>query len=264
VEGVHFRADTAPALIGRKALARCLSDIAAMAGTPAHALITLGLESGYDAARVEAVYSGLTELARRHGVGVVGGETTTVPQGMWLNIALLGWVEPGRCPRRSGAQPGDAVFVTGTLGGSLVSGHHLTFEPRLAEARWLAGQCEVHAMIDLSDGLAGDLGHVLRASGVGAELRAAAIPLSRAAREAAARGGRSALEAAMGDGEDFELLFTVPARDAVPLLDAWRTRFESVRLSCIGKITPERGLRIRDRHGLRPLEAHGYTHFQVS
>jgi thiamine-monophosphate kinase len=168
------------------------------------------------------------------------------------------------CLLRSGAKVGDAVFVTGELGGSLASGRHLEVEPRLEEGRWLAAQGGVHAMIDVSDGLAGDLQHVLRASGVGAELLGRAIPIRRAARIAAKAGGRPALAAALGDGEDFELLFTVAAPRAVSLLDAWKERFPAVRLTCIGKVLAEPGLVLRDEGHARRITAHGYVHFQES
>ena len=163
---------------------------------------------------------------------------------------------------RSGAKPGDAIFVTGELGGSL-SGKHLEFEPRLAEARWLAEHFSIHAMIDLSDGLAGDLRHVLKASRAGAELLRTAIPVSRSAKLRAKESfsAKPPFVAALTDGEDFELLFTVAGRDAVPLLDAWRTKFQKLALTCIGKITAGEGVAIRDNHGARPLTAHGYEHF---
>ena len=262
VEGMHFTATTPPEKIGRKALARCLSDIAAMAGTPVAAVITLGLPPGFDAERVERIYQGLNELARRHGVAIVGGETTTNPGQILISIALVGTAEKGRCPRRSGAQAGDAIFVTGELGGSLEE-KHLEFEPRLVEARWLAAHFAIRAMIDLSDGLAGDLRHVLRASQVGAELSSSSIPVSRAARLRAQQDSshKPPLLAALTDGEDFELLFTVAAGDAVRLLDGWKAQFPGTRLSCIGKIVAGTGLRIRDPQGVRELSAGGYTHF---
>lgn len=265
VEGIHFTPETPPEKIGHKALARCLSDIAAMGGTPNSALVTLALPRQFDTARVERIYAGLNATAQRHGVAVVGGETTTNPERMLLSIALLGTVDRTRCFLRSSAKAGDAIFVTGELGGSLAS-RHLDFEPRLAEARWLGEHFELHAMIDLSDGLAGDLRHVLHASQVGAELLSTAIPVSRDAK-AQARTESSAkppLLAALSDGEDFELLFTLPARQAVTLHDAWKQRFPDLRLSCIGKITAEPGLHLRDHQGLRPLTAHGYTHFAQS
>jgi thiamine-monophosphate kinase len=262
VEGVHFLPETPPEKVGRKALARALSDIAAMAGTPTTALVTLGLPREFAAERIEAIYAGLSECARQYGVAIAGGETTTNPGGLLLSIALLGWVARDKCLRRSGAQPSDALFVTGELGGSL-AGRHLDFEPRLAEARWLAEHSRVHAMIDLSDGLASDLRHLLAASGVGAELRGASIPISRAARLAHRSAGsrKPPLLAALTDGEDFELLFTVAARAAVPLLDAWQKQFPNVSLKCIGRITADRRILLRDHEGLKPFPEHGYVHF---
>ena len=261
VEGIHFTKATPPEKIGRKALARCLSDIAAMAGTPQHALVTIGLPRDFDAAFVEKIYAGLNEIAHEHGVAIVGGETTTNPV-ILINIALLGHAPRGKCVLRSGAEVGDAIFVTGELGGSH-AGRHLDFEPRLAEARWLADNFPPHAMIDLSDGLAGDLKHILTASKVGAELLTTAIPASRAAKLKGKSGdaAKPALLAALTDGEDFELLFTVAAKDAVPLLDAWKKQFPETKLTCIGKITAGSGLSLRDARGVRPFTGHGYVHF---
>ena len=262
VEGIHFRPETPPEKIGHKALARCLSDIAAMAGTPTAALVTLALPGSFDADFVAGIYNGMSALARRYEVAIVGGETTTNPERMLISIALLGSVPRGKGILRSGAEVGDAIFVSGELGGSLAS-RHLEFEPRLAEARWLAQNFSLHAMLDISDGLAGDLRHILKASRVGAELLATAIPISPQARRAAKTEGaaKPPLLAALTDGEDFELLFTVASRDAVPLLDAWRKQFPKLPLSCIGKITSGEGITIRDKDGARPLTAHGYVHF---
>ena len=267
VEGIHFTAGTSPEKIGHKALARCLSDLAAMAGTPTAALITLGLPREFDPSFIKAIYRGMKPLAERHGVAIVGGETTTNPDRLLISISAIGTVEKGKCPRRSGAQAGDAIFVTGEMGGSL-AGKHLEFEPRLREARWLADRFAIHAMMDISDGLAGDLRHILHASHVGAELLARAIPISRAARKPGASGelapssAKPPLLAALTDGEDFELLFTVASRDAVTLLDAWKKEFPKLRLSCVGKILAEPGLRIRDARGVRSLNAEGYVHFK--
>jgi thiamine-monophosphate kinase len=262
VEGIHFAPDIPPEKIGRKALARCLSDIAAMGGTPDSTLVTLALPRDFDPAFVEKIYAGMGELARRYETAIVGGETTTNLGGILISIAMLGHVPRGKCILRSGASPGDAIYVTGELGGSR-AGRHLDFEPRLAEARWLTANFTIHAMIDISDGLAGDLRHILRASGVGAELLATAIPISRIARATSKAEGaaKPPLLAALTDGEDFELLFTVAGKDAVPLLDEWKKQFPGVKLSCIGKITAGEGIAIRDKQGLRPLAAHGYTHF---
>lgn len=262
VEGVHFTPDTEPERVGHKALARCLSDIAAMAGTPGQALVTLGLPTQFDPARVERIYNGMLALARRHEVTIVGGETTTNPDRILISIALLGTVPRGKAILRSGAEPGDAIFVTGELGGSR-AGKHLDFEPRVTEAQWLTRHFALHAMMDISDGLAGDLPHLLKASRAGAELLTAAIPISRDARVASRENSSTTpMVAALTDGEDFELLFTVASRDAVPLVDRWRAHFPGLRLSCIGKITTNQGITLRDKQGVRPLTAHGYTHFQ--
>jgi thiamine-monophosphate kinase len=262
VEGVHFTAAAPPEKIGHKALGRCLSDIAAMAGTPTAAVVTIGLPRDFKAEPVEGIYAGMNALARRHEVAIVGGETTTNPGGVFISVALLGWAPRGKAVLRSGAEAGDAIFVTGELGGSL-AGKHLEFEPRLAEARWLAQHFAPHAMLDVSDGLAGDLRHILNASRVGAELLGTSIPISRETRLAAKAGSaaKPALLAALTDGEDFELLFTVASRHAVPLLDAWRKQFPKLALTCIGKITAGEGITIRDKNGARPLTAHGYDHF---
>jgi thiamine-monophosphate kinase len=266
VEGFHFRRETPPEKIGRKALARGLSDIAAMAGTPTAALVTIALPENFDAEFVAKIYGGLNSLAEKFGVAIVGGETTTNPVGILISIALLGTVARGKQILRSGAKVGDAIFVTGELGGSLAE-KHLEFEPRLAEARWLAENFSIHAMIDLSDGLAGDLPHVLKASGVGAELLKSAIPVSRAAKLAEKRLAgtlappKSAFAAALTDGEDFELLFTVASKDAVKLLDVWKKEFPKLKLSCIGKIVSGDGILIRDKSGSHKLNAHGYAHF---
>ena len=180
-----------------------------------------------------------------------------------ISIALLGTVPRGKQILRAGAKAGDAIFVTGELGGSL-AGKHLDFEPRLAEARWLAEHFPIHAMIDLSDGLAGDLRHILKASGVGAEIveiRRAGFARGQIAGEGESSTAKPAFAAALTDGEDFELLFTVASKDAVKLLDAWKKKFPKLKLSCIGKIVAGDGILIRDKSGSHKLNAHGYVHF---
>lgn len=262
VEGIHFKSDATPEKIGHKALARCLSDIAAMAGTPTAALITIALPKTFDAAFIEAIYSGINNIARKHDVAIAGGETTTNPERILISVAMIGLAPRGKAVLRSGAEAGDAIFVTGELGGSLAS-RHLEFEPRLAEARWLTEHFAIHAMIDLSDGLAGDLRHILKASRVGAELLTTSIPISRAAKLAskAESSAKPPLLAALTDGEDFELLFTIASKDAIPVLDAWKKQFPEIALTCIGKITKGEGITLRDKTGARRLSAHGYEHF---
>ncbi len=262
VEGIHFSNETPPEKIGRKALARCLSDVAAMAGTPNAALVTIALPNKFSPEFVEQVYVGINALAEQYGVAIVGGETTTNPERVLISISLMGFVPRGKAVMRSTAKVGDAIFVTGELGGSL-AGKHLDFSPRLAEASWLAENFSMHAMMDLSDGLAGDLPHILRASDVGAELLKSAVPISRAAKDNAKRGdaAKPAFVAALTDGEDFELLFTVASKSAVPVVDAWKKKFPDVKLSCIGRIIAGEGIRLRDKTGIRPFTAHGYVHF---
>jgi len=262
VEGVHFTKETPPEKIGHKALARCLSDIAAMAGTPTAALVTIALPKDYEPSFLEKVYDGMNVLAKQHGVAIVGGETTTYPERMLISISLIGTVARGKALLRSGAKVGDAILVTGELGGS-IEGKHLDFEPRLAEARWLAEHFSIHAMMDISDGLAGDLRHILKTSGVGGELLKRAVPISKAARAKARTGdaAKPAFIAALTDGEDFELLFTVSGKDAASLIDPWKKQFPDLKLSCIGKIVAGEGIKIRDEHGLRPFNANGYVHF---
>lgn len=269
VEGIHFTRETPPEKVGRKALARCLSDIAAMAGTPVAALVTVALPADFEAEFVTRIYDGLAALAQKHGVAVVGGETTANPGRILISVSLLGTVERGRQILRSGAKAGDAIFVTGELGGSL-AGKHLDFEPRIAEARWLAKHFQIHAMLDVSDGLAGDLRHLLKAGGVGAEILKPALPVSREAKlrargaDGESGGGslhKPAALAALTDGEDFELLFTVAGKDAVKLLDAWKKQFPRLKLSCIGRIVAGEGILIRDKTGSHKLNVQGYEHF---
>ena len=262
VEGIHFHATTEPEKIGRKALARCLSDFAAMAGTPTAAVVTLALPKDFDAGFLKKIYEGINRLAEVHGVAIVGGETTTNPERTLISISMVGTVAKAKCILRAGAKAGDAIFVSGELGGSL-SAKHFDFEPRLIESRWLAENFSIHSMIDVSDGLAGDLRHLLHAGQVGAELLSSAIPISRDAKlqARAESSAKPPLLAALTDGEDFELLFTIASRDAVQLVDEWKKQFPKVRLSCIGKITKNLGLQLREEKGVRTLSAHGYVHF---
>ena len=262
VEGIHFTQEMSPEKIGHKALARNLSDIAAMAGMPNAAIVTIGLPKKFDPEFVAKIYDGLNLLAKKFGVAIVGGETTMNPERIFISITLLGTVARGKQILRSGAKIGDAIFVTDELGGSLVE-KHSNFEPRIAEANWLAEHFQIHAMIDLSDGLAGDLRHILKASGVGAELLKSAIPVSREAKLAAKKSSavKPAFVAALTDGEDFELLFTVASKNAVKLLDAWKKKFPKLKLNCVGKIVAGEGITIRDKNGSHKLNAHGYVHF---
>ncbi|MBL67243.1 MAG: thiamine-phosphate kinase [Verrucomicrobiales bacterium] len=261
VEGIHFTADTRPELIGRKAIARPLSDIAAMSGYPTHALITLGLPKIFDEARLAAIYQGAQEMAAQHDTFIVGGETTRTSE-LLISVSLIGRCDPATVITRAGSQTGDAIFVTGELGGSL-AGKHLDFMPRLQESHWLSGRFDIHAMIDLSDGLATDLHHLLNDQ-IGAELLTTAIPISKAAKEysRANPSGKTPLLAALTDGEDYELLFTLPAKQAVSLHDEWKQSFRELPLKCIGKITRKPGISLRDENGAHSLNVKGYDHLK--
>jgi thiamine-monophosphate kinase len=245
VEGVHFLPAARPELVGRKAVARVVSDIAAMGGVPRAAVITLALPPTCKVSWVEKLYAGMDKLARLYDFSLVGGETTRSPgknAPVLINVAMTGEVEPKRLVPRSGAKVGDALFVTGSLGGSL-AGRHLSFTPRLPEARWLTEFFTPRAMMDLSDGLAQDLPRLASASGVGYEIDLTQVPRQRGC----------TVEQALSDGEDYELLFALPARQQEALIMAWKKAFPRVRLSLIGQV--------REAGVSTPL-AGGYEHFR--
>lgn len=249
VEDVHFRRGHPPERVGWKALARAISDIAASGGRPDAALITVAAPGDLEAAWLEGVYAGLRRVARRFDVSIVGGETARSPAGIFLSVALTGWVKAGRYVGRSGGRAGDALFVTGRLGGSFgrdgtgADGRHLRFNPRLAEARWLTKHASVHAMMDLSDGLGADLPRLAAASGRGYALDLAALPRARGC----------SVEQALGDGEDYELLFAVSARDAETLPAKWAAKFPRLSLTRVGTLLADRNA--------RPALTPGYAHF---
>jgi thiamine-monophosphate kinase len=257
IEGVHFGPDTTGAAIGHKALGRVLSDLAAMGGEPLWILVDLVSPPTESVARIEAIYRGMARLAGRYGAAIVGGDTSS-GKVLEVHVFAVGRVPRGQAVLRSGARAGDLLYVTGALGGSLL-GHHLRFEPRLAEGQWLRDSGVVTAMMDISDGLATDLRRLAAASGTGAVLDAGCIPVSAAARRLKDKG--PSLEHALADGEDFELLFTVQRRKAESFEAAWR---KAIRLPCsrIGAMTAKSGIvELRDCQGSRELMLHGYEHF---
>jgi thiamine-monophosphate kinase len=233
LDGVHFdlRAIDA-ALAGRKALAVNLSDVAAMAGRPTAALVSLALPRAAGMALAERVMDGLIELAARHGVAIAGGDTNAWNGPFAINVAITGEPHARGSVTRAGARPGDQVLVTGALGGSIF-GRHLAFAPRIAEAALLHERYGLSAMIDVSDGLGSDLRHVMAASGCAARLTRAAIPVhADAARHA---DGLAPLAHALSDGEDFELCFTLPAAAAERLLRE-RPLGDAVAITRIGEV----------------------------
>ncbi len=247
IEGVHFlRTIMAPQEIGRKALACSISDIAAMGGIPTYAVVSTG--APYNTARsfLEDIGQGFNDLAKEYHVSLVGGDMTRSNR-LIINVALLGKVKKDQVIYRAGAKKGDCVFVTGSLGNSFKTRKHARFTPRVNEAQYLLEHARPNAMIDVSDGLAGDLGHILEQSGVGAVIRAMDIPLAKDAN----------LDQALHDGEDFELLFTVPAQKA----DALR-RCKKHRFFEIGTICSKPGIFLVDEKGRkRQIEPKGFEHF---
>jgi thiamine-monophosphate kinase len=244
IEGVHFAPDTPPAKIGWKALCRPLSDIAAMGGRPAHALVTLALNGQATLAFARGIYAGIGRAAADFGVRVVGGETARSPGPCFISVCVAGNVPRRRCVLRGGGRVGDRLYVTGRLGGSFRSGRHLNFRPRLEAGQWLAANFPIRAMMDLSDGLGADLPRLARASGTGFRLDRPSIPCARGC----------SVEQALGDGEDYELLFAIGRRAAVSLAARWRRKFPRELLTDIGELAAP-----GERTGLE--DARGYDHF---
>lgn len=225
VEGVHFVREADATQVGWKAVARVVSDFAAMGGFPERFLVTLALPGSMSLEWIENFYRGMGMCFERYGAVLVGGETCRVPQGSAavISVAATGRVERGNVVMRSGGKVGDAIWVTGELGGSL-AGKHLDFTPRLDQARWLVEYFKPTAMMDLSDGVARDLPRLAKASGCGFQLDLTAIPLSE----------NCNVKQALEDGEDFELLFTFP--EGLGLENEWQQKFPKLKLTKIGSL----------------------------
>jgi thiamine-monophosphate kinase len=262
MDGRHFRLDEAGAeAVGYKAMAVNLSDIAAMAGRPVSAVIAVALPKKNAVSIAHGLHAGLAKAAAPFGVGLVGGDTNAWDGPLVVTVTLIGETV-GRGPvRRSGARAGDLVFVTGPLGGSL-RGRHLAPNPRITEAIALNAAVPIHAMIDISDGLAADLGHILEESGgLGAILEESAIPIHPDAQELSRIDGRSALEHALSDGEDFELCLTVAPEGAEQILGHPPS---PSRLFPVGRIVEEGGLKLRSLDGeIRDLRMAGFDHLKA-
>jgi thiamine-monophosphate kinase len=271
IEGVHFSRRLHPAdAVGHRALARSLSDVAAMGGKPRFALISLALSKRADRAWVEEFYRGMFRLARRFGVTILGGDAAVTGSVLAADVTMLGEVARGRALLRSGARPGDAIYVAGTLGLSALGLRllrsrsnvrnsralraHLYPEPQCALGQFLSERRLASAAIDLSDGLSLDLSRLLKASGAGAQLWESHIP-----RPAVAAGQRAsaALSLALDGGEDYKLLFTVPASKASRL----PASYQGILLHEIGEVR-NRGMMIAGPNGIRPLVRAGYDHFR--
>lgn len=271
IEGVHFLRDRHPPdAIGHRALARSLSDVAAMGGKPRFALVSLALSQRVDRLWVERFYRGLFRLARRFGVVIVGGDTSLSAKVTMADVTVVGEVARGQALLRTGAKPGDAIYVAGTLGLAAaglrmlrsrlkrprpeVLHAHLYPEPQCRLGQFLSEKRLASAAIDLSDGLSLDLQRLLEASGVGAEVAEERIPVPSAAGPRA-----TALSLALHGGEDYKLLFTVPPSKVSRLPAA----FEGIRLYEVGRVCARgNGMLIEGRNGTRPLVSGGYDHFR--
>lgn len=260
MDGVDFRlGEHAAERIGRKALAVNLSDLAAMAAKPVAALVSLCLPRQGGEALAKAIYGGLLPLAAEFGCAIAGGDVNSWDGPLAINVTALGEVQPGREWQRSGAKPGDLILVTGSFGGSIL-GKHLDFVPRVREALWLAENCEIHAAIDVSDGLSLDLARLCEASGCGAALNGKKVPIAQAAVELAAAEPENGmpLERALADGEDFELILAVPCEVATKLLSDQPL---ATPLTQIGEFVVELGLHMLALDGTtRPLKPRGWEH----
>lgn len=289
VEGVHFfREKTPPAALGHKALAVNLSDIAAMGGIPRQALIAAGWPAGCTLEYAEGVYSGLYALAEEYGVNVIGGDTVSAPV-VTLSVTVIGETR-GKTISRNGAKPGDLLAVTGRLGAAaaglsllctcvedadaracqkcglpavvkndLIKAHLLPI-PRLREAAILTTAGEPTAMIDLSDGLAGDARQIAAGSGVGILIYGDDLPVDEHTRAAAAVLKEDFLRWALYGGEDYELLVALPPEKAAEVRG--KLGVAGVAFTVIGEITPaDEGLRILRRGKITPLTEQGFNHF---
>jgi thiamine-monophosphate kinase len=272
IEGVHFTPTRhPPQAVGHRALARSLSDIAAMGGTPRYALISLAVSQHTKRAWLEGFFDGLFALARRFAVAVIGGDTAVVRGAVTADVIVAGVVPRGRALLRSGARTGDQIFVSGCLGMAalglrlhLCRSHiqkaidksalraHLFPQPQCALGRFLSEHRLASAMMDLSDGLSIDLRRLCDASGVGATLFANQIPTPPIP------GGEDALGLALLGGEDYQLLFTVPAAKCAKI----PRHFGKIPLHCIGEVRASRGINLVTPGGRTvPVETHGYDHF---
>ena len=255
LDGVHFDSRRQKlAQIGRKTIACSLSDCAAMAVRPLAAMISVALPKTYTLSQAQELFEGMFSIAADFDTAIVGGDTTRWDQPLAVDVAITAEPYEGIDPvTRAGAKPGDTLFVTGQLGGSLLA-RHLTFTPRVEEARQIAEALDVrlNAMIDLSDGLSLDLWRLMQASGVGATLDRSQVEevISADAERAAKTDGRTPFEHALADGEDYELLLAVSDKANVPGID----------LHPVGEVT-EKGLFLRHSDGrVEPLAPRGYVH----
>ena len=279
IENTHFRMDINEAyLLGWKSIAANISDVAAMGGEPTYAFVSIGLPD-IDVAIVDAIYAGMQDVSNAFGSVIAGGDTVGSACGIVINVTQLGIVEQSKAARRDGAKPGDSIIVTNTLGDSraglelllklglddarrasaFLVDRHLKPEPRVPEARAAVQTGKVHAMMDLSDGLASDLPKLCEASGVGARVHADKLPISKELHIAAARLDADPIELAAGGGEDYELLLTCASSDARVVIKAIQTTGSSATV--IGEVVDEGGVYLVSSNGeIGPMPG-SWSHF---
>ncbi len=255
IEGVHFLSGEEPRRIGHKAVGRVLSDIASMGAEPLWLAVNVVAPPALELETLEAVYAGASALLKTCGGAIIGGDVAQGPC-LELHVFGIGRLPAGTALLRSGAHPGDLLFVTGALGGSIF-GKHLDFMPRLSEGRWLREQGFAAAMIDISDGLLSEARLLAERSGVRVVVDAARVPVSSAA--AHHTDGHSPLAHALTDGEDFELLFTVPSEKRADLEKAWSRHFQ-ISCTCIGSVECGAGVHLVNAPS-EAATAPGYEHF---
>jgi thiamine-monophosphate kinase len=282
VEYVHFDLSTCePSQVGWRAMTASLSDIAAMGCKPRFAMVSLGVPAETSTAVVEQIYDGLVKTAARHAAAIVGGDTVRSPERIVIDVSLMGEPAGLRYLTRSGASSGDAIVVTGHPGQSvagleiLFSGTklrgdgleelvraHLEPRARVEQGLFLAQNDRVSAAIDLSDGLAQDLGHICEMSQVGAVIDLDKLPISHHLAEYCGGNSKDAARLCLSGGEDYELLFTVREAGLEPFIAEWRGRFE-LPATMIGRMTSKfEGVRLRDGDEFMPADAPGYDHFR--
>ena len=247
VENVDFTLKDDPYLIGRKAVAVSISDIASSCGLPKHCLVSLGVPKNTPLKFLDRLFKGMSDICREYQINIAGGDLSSSSK-VIIDVSMLGLVEKKRLTLRSAAKPGDYIFVTGELGGSIL-GKHFKFTPRIREARFLSENFKINAMIDVSDGLAQDLGHILSQSKAGAVIYEELIPLSPQARN---------LSDALNNGEDFELIFTMTQMEGKRLL-----KKRIINFKLIGEIVDKKyGFKLTYCSGkIKDIKLKGFTHF---
>ena len=284
VERIHFLRDgITPRQLGHKTMAVNLSDVAAMGGEPTAAFLAMGLCSDLEVSFIEEFREGLLACAREHQVDLLGGDTVSCKRDLVLCLTVLGRADRDEVVLRSGARPGDRVLVGGVVGDSAAGLHlvlgrpgdigavararllraHLEPQPQVALGRLLATRRLATAMIDVSDGVLQDLGHICEESGVGAEIDADCLPVSDDARRLAAAAGLDARDWALAGGEDFVLLFCAPAEREREVQEACRDQL-GIEVASIGMITGQAGVRVRRDKEWREVTVRGHDHFRAS